>query len=51
LLEVFGGRVAGVPLAEARGAVVDVCGFGVFVERFGSGEGGETEEARGVLPG
>jgi hypothetical protein len=51
LLEVFGGGVARVPLAEAGGAVVDVRRFGVFVQRFGGGEGGEAEEAWGVLPG
>jgi hypothetical protein len=51
LLEVFGAGVTGLPLAEARGAVVDVRGFGVFVECFGRGEGGEAEDVGGVLPG
>lgn len=50
LLEVFGGGVAIFPVAGAVGAVVDVGGFDVFVEGFRGGEGGEAEEAWGVLP-
>lgn len=50
LLEVLGGCFAVFPLADALGAVIYVGGFDVGVERGGVGEGGETEESRGVLP-
>lgn len=50
LLEVFGRGVARGPLAGAGGACVDVRGFDVLVEEGGGGEGGEAEDARGVLP-
>ena len=50
LLEVLGGGVAGLPAAEARGARVDVGGFGVRVEIGGAGEGRKAEDAGGVLP-
>lgn len=50
LLEVFGRGVARGPLAGAGGARVDVRGFDVLVEEGGGGEGGEAEDARGVLP-
>jgi hypothetical protein len=50
LLEVLGRGVAGLPAAEARGARVDVGGFGVRVEIGGAGEGRKAEDAGRVLP-
>jgi hypothetical protein len=42
LFEVFSAGITGFPLAEARSAVVNVSGFGVFVEGFWGWESGET---------
>ena len=50
LLEVLGGGVAALPLAEAGGAVVDVGGLDVLVQGGGGGEDGEAEQAWRVLP-
>jgi hypothetical protein len=51
LLEVFGRGVAGLPLAEAGSAIVNVSSLGVLVEGFGGREAGEAEQSWSVLPG
>jgi len=50
LFEVLGGGVAGLPVAEAGCAVVDVGGFGVGVQGGRGGEAGEAEDVWRVLP-
>jgi hypothetical protein len=51
LLEVLGRGVAGFPLAEAGGTVVNVGSLGVFVKSFGVREASKAEQAWSVLPG
>lgn len=50
LLEVFGGSFATFPLTNTLRTVVDVRGFDVGVEGGRVAEGGETEDARCLLP-